>query len=339
MSSSRNLLVFGVAALALLGFVALNGKPKEAPSHGGVAVRVAYMPNLTHAPAVYGFEKGTFKADMPEVDLKGITFNAGPEEMEAIRAGAIDIAFVGPGPIVQSLAKGEEGSIVLLEGSCEGGAALVSRPDLKIKSIADLGGHTVAVPQLGGSQDISLRHFLTENKLAPVEKGGTVQIIPVKNADLPLLFAHGQVDCAWVPEPWTSILRVQHGAKLVVDERDLWPDHKFPTTLLVARKGFAKEHPDLVSKFKVSHGGVVKALNEDKKAGLEVVGAGLARLTGKKIPQETLDPAWETLTFSTEVLKPCLLVSAQTQLDSGYLKKLPEGSTWLAAGVEGVNGR
>ena len=339
MNVSKNAIVFVVAAAALVGFVVFNGKPKEAPAKEGVAIRVAYMPNLTHAPAVYGFQKGSFKADLPDTNLSGVTFNAGPEEMEAIRAGAIDIAFVGPGPLVQSLAKGEEGSVVFLDGSCQGGASLVSRPDLKIAKIADLAGHSVAVPQLGGSQDISLRHFLAEAHLASFEKGGTVKINAIRNADLPLLFAHGQIDAAWVPEPWASILVVQHGAKLVVDERDLWPGKKFPTTVLVARKQFAKEHPDLVKRFKDSHAKAIEALNADPVAGLQTVGEGLSKLTGKKIPKEVLDPAGKSLTFSTEVLTDCLQVSAQTQLDNGYLKKLPTEPNWLAVGSEGVSGR
>lgn len=339
MDVSRKKVVVLGAITALAAFVLINGSPKATPAKEGTSCRVAYMPNLTHAPAVYGFQHGNFEADLRGVKVTGLTFNAGPEEMEAIRAGAIDIAFVGPGPVVQSLAKGTEGSITLIEGSCEGGAALVSRPNLNIKGIADLGGHSVAVPQLGGSQDISLRHFLAENHLAPVERGGTVQIIPVKNADLPLLFARGQVDAAWVPEPWSSILRVQHGAHLVADERDLWPNRKFPTTLLVVRKEFAREHPEVVKAFEASHSKVIEALNADKKGSLEVVGAGLAKLTGKKLPKETLDTAWEGLTFSTEVLKPCLLASAKTQLENGYLKRIPPAPDWLASGLEGTVGR
>lgn len=339
MKVTKNGAIFTVAVLGILGFVALFGKSNDAKGGKSLTIRVAYMPNLTHAPAVYGFQSGSFQAAVPEADLKGITFNAGPEEMEALRAGGIDIAFVGPGPVTQNLAKGSDSPIVLLEGSCEGGASLVSRPGLDIKSVADLGGHSVAVPQLGGSQDISLRHFLKEKGLAPAEKGGTVQIIPVKNADLPLLFSRGQVDAAWVPEPWGSILRVQHGAKLVVDERDLWPDNRFPTTMLVASRKFAKDHPDAVRHFQAAHAKTIATINQDRSAALGVVGEGLDKLTGKKLPKEALASAWNSLAFSTEVLTSNLQTSAETQFASGYIKKVPPGSDWLAAGLDGANGR
>ena len=59
-------------------------------------------------------------------------------------------------------------------------------------------------------------------------------------------FKTGDIDGAWVPEPYASQL-VAEGGKVLVDEADLWPDGEFVTTQLIATTKFIDEHPDLVN--------------------------------------------------------------------------------------------
>src|SRR5207248_579343 len=104
-------------------------------------------------------------------------------------------------------------------GAGAGAAGLFSEPDPCPGARRD--GTRVAVPQLGGTQDISLRHFIAQQGLSPREKGGTVEIMPIKNPDVLALFLRGQLDAAWVPEPWATRLVKEARAQRVVDERDL----------------------------------------------------------------------------------------------------------------------
>ena len=50
-----------------------------------------------------------------------------------------------------------------------------------------------------------------------------------------------------MPEPFVSRL-VNAGGKVLVDERDLWPDRKFVITNLIVSTKFLKAHPDVVKK-------------------------------------------------------------------------------------------
>ena len=76
--------------------------------------------------------------------------------------------------------------------------------------------------------------------------GGDVHITPTENAQTLTLFQQGDLDGAWLPEPWVSRLILDAGAHVLVDEADLWDDGAFPTTVLLVRADFLKDHPDVV---------------------------------------------------------------------------------------------
>jgi ABC-type nitrate/sulfonate/bicarbonate transport system substrate-binding protein len=62
-----------------------------------------------------------------------------------------------------------------------------------------------------------------------------------KPADLPV----GELDGAWVPEPWATQM-IQAGGHVLVDERTLWPEGKYVTTHLIVSTAFLQAHPDVV---------------------------------------------------------------------------------------------
>ena len=114
-----------------------------------------------------------------------------------------------------------------------------------ITSPDQLKGKTIATPQAGNTQDIALKKWLKENSLT---NGTGPDAVTVQNMDNPRtldLFKPGQVAGGWLPEPWSSRL-VDAGAKVLVDEKTLWPDGKFPTTVLIVRTEFLQEHPQTV---------------------------------------------------------------------------------------------
>ena len=100
------------------------------------------------------------------------------------------------------------------------------RNDAGIQSVKDLGGKKFASPELGNTQDISLRKYIVNNGFKTVENGGNVTIVPVANADILTLFLKKEIDGAWVPEPWATRLVNEANGKIFVDERDLWPPER-----------------------------------------------------------------------------------------------------------------
>jgi len=307
----------GVLLVLAIGF----GDPEQRPaSRAKERVRVAYLANVSHAPAMAATARGTFQQALPPgvaVDVK--VFNAGPEEMEALLAGEVDFGYVGPSPAINTYLKSGGKAVRILAGVCSGGAALVARGDVDIRSIDDLDGKRLAIPQIGGTQDVSARHFLASRGLQTQEKGGTVQMLPVKNPDILALFLKKELDAAWVPEPWASRLIQEAGARLVLDERDLWPGRRFTTNVVVARTSFLEKHPDRVQALLQAHLSSIQWLQENPKEGQEAVNGELKRLTGKALPARVLQAAWTRVDFSADPHLESIGTFVQAARTAGYL--------------------
>ena len=109
-----------------------------------------------------------------------------------------------------------------------GGAVFVVRNASNINSVHDLGGKTFAAPQLGNTQDIALRIFLQRNGYATTSEGGNVTVVDTSNSNIVELMATGQIDGAWVPEPYGSEILAECACHVFVDERSLWPGATSP---------------------------------------------------------------------------------------------------------------
>lgn len=311
----------GLAILAVLLLLPRKQNSGPQPTPGAQTLRLGYFPNVTHAPAILGVANGEFqKALGARVTLAPKVFNAGPEEMEALLAGEIDLGYVGPGPAVDTYVRSQGRALKVIAGACSGGAALVARADTPITSIRQLDGKRVAVPQLGGTQDISLRHFMGAEGLQPQEKGGTVQILPVKNPDILVLFKRKELDAAWVPEPWASRLIKEAHARLVIDERDLWTDKMFPTTVLIARTAYLTEHPQQVQAFLQAHLRTIDWIQKNPQPAQSALNAELKRLMGKALAPDVLETSWQRVTFTSDPDRTHLEAFVKASSDAGYLK-------------------
>jgi len=306
----------------LIAFSLAFGRgPDESASKGGRGeIRLAYFPNLTHAPVLVAVRDHLIETEAPGYRVSPFVVNAGPEAMEALLAGRIDVACVGPSPALNTYIRSGGKALRIVSGICNGGASLMARSDLQIANVADLGGKSVADPDTGGTQDVSLRHFIKLNGLAPREQGGTVDIVPLKNPDILAAFKRNQIDAAWVPEPWASRLEVETHAHRVVDERELWPAGRFTTALLVARTDYLNQHPDVVAAVVRAAKSAAELLTQKPAVGEKEANAEIAHLTGKPLKTAVLTAAWSRLSFSTDLDRGSLLAFAKAAQDSGYLK-------------------
>ena len=222
------------------------------------SVRLGYFPNVTHAPALVGVADGLFQAELGDVPLETFTFNAGTEAVEALFADAIDMTFIGPNPAINAYAQSEGAAIRIISGSTSGGASLVVKPE--VETAADLAGLKIATPSLGNTQDVALRAWLLDQGYeTTLEGGGDVAVIPQANSQTLETFLSGDIDGAWVPEPWATRLVIEGGGKVLVDERDLWPDGEFVTTHLIVSTAFLEAYPDAVA---AVLRGLVKAIDQ-----------------------------------------------------------------------------
>jgi NitT/TauT family transport system substrate-binding protein len=285
----------------------------------GPVLRLGYFPNITHAAALVGVEDGIFARQLGATRLETFTFNAGPAAIEALLSGSLDASYVGPNPAINGYVKSRGEAVRIVAGATSGGAFLVVRPE--IQSAADLKGKQVASPQLGGTQDVALRTWLKDQGLATdTAGGGDVSVTPQENAQTLERFRSGDLAGAWVPEPWASRMVVEGGGKVLVDERELWPGKQYTTTVLLVRAQFLKEHPDRVEALLRGHVEATNQVNGDRAAAQAKVNAALEKLTGKKIADEVLTRAFESLSFGTDPQLASLEKSARDAEGLGLLK-------------------
>jgi ABC-type taurine transport system substrate-binding protein len=212
-----------------------------------VTLRLGYFPNITH-PRWSAWARDLQGHLAPNVTLETSTFNSGTEASEALFADAIDLTYIGPNPAINAYAKSNGEAVRVISGATSGGAFLVVKPD--INGPADLKGKKLATPSLGNTQDVALRSWLKENGLSADEAGGgDVSIAPQENSQTLQTFISGDIQGAWVPEPWATRLVQEGWRKVLVDERDLWPDGKYVTTHVMVATKFLNDHPDVVKQF------------------------------------------------------------------------------------------
>jgi NitT/TauT family transport system substrate-binding protein len=315
------------ATLAVLSLTALGAcsragsdsnagsNPAPATDKGPAAeLRLGYFPNVTHAAALIGLDKGLFAKELGSTKLTPTSFNAGPDEVNALLGGSLDVGFIGSGPTINAFAKSKGEAIRLIAGATSGGAQLVVRPD--ISKPDDLTGKTVVTPQLGNTQDVSLKKWLSTKGLT-----GKVAVTNQDNALTLDSFKKGDVQAAWLPEPWSSRLVLEAGAKVLLDEKELWPDGKFPTTVLIVRTEFLRDHPQTVQALLRGLVSAVDFAGANKTDAQASVNNQLKALTGKALSDAVIQRAWSGIELTFDPLASRFPQLSKDSVTAGITKE------------------
>ena len=318
----RRALMIAATAVLAAGMLSACGDETAASSGSAeeaTAIRLGYFPNITHAPALIGVKDGLFQQKLGSTKLEPKTFNAGPAAIEALFSGAIDATYIGPNPAINGWSQTKGTGLKIIAGSTSGGAGLVVKEG--INSPADLKGKKIATPQLGNTQDVALRAWLKKNNLtADQQGGGDVSVLPQDNATAVQAFAQGAIDGAWVPEPNLSRMVLDSKGKILVNEKELWPNGQFVTTHLIVKQDFLKKYPATVKKLLEGHVAAEKLIADDNAKAQTDANAQIEALSGKPLKPEVLKSAFANLSFTNDPIASSLFTSAQNAQDVGLLK-------------------
>jgi NitT/TauT family transport system substrate-binding protein len=316
----------------LAGAVALGALALGAAGCGGGSqaegakptLRLGYFPNLTHAVGLVGVANGSVaKALAPTADLEVTAFSAGPQLIEALLAGEVDIAYVGPSPAVNGYVKSRGVALRVIAGASSGGALFVVRPSAGISGPADLAGKRIATPQRGGTQDVALRFMVRGAGLQTSDEGGNVQIVPMAPADILTAFQRGDIDGAFMAEPWVTRLVQEAGAAVWFDERTRWPEGRFATTHVVVATPFLERHRDLVKAFLRAHVDATAFVSSSPVAARTMANQEIARITTAAIPEPVLVSAFGHIDFTYDPLAATVAVMADHAFQLGFLGTTP----------------
>ena len=129
-------------------------------------------------------------------------FAKGPDVMQAILAGELDVGATASEAAISGRANGAP--IYIVAGFAKGGARLVARPDSNIKSIKDLKGKKVGVTR-GGIHEVLLIAELAQAGLTSSDKPGKdVQLVFLAFADLNQALMGKNLDAIMQSEPQSS---------------------------------------------------------------------------------------------------------------------------------------
>lgn len=310
--------ILGVIASIAVSFTnAANG------ADGGT-LRVGHFPNITHAQALVAHNlsrqgKGWFEERLgPGTKIEWFVYNAGPSAMEAIFARSIDLTFVGPGPALNAYTKSNGSEVRLIAGAANGGAALVVQPDQNLKTAADFRGKKIATPQLGNTQDISCRAWLTAGGLKITQLGGDAQVLPTQNPDQLALFQQKRIDAVWTVEPWVSRLERESSGKILVEEKEV------ATTVLVSSVKFLAEHRDLAAKFAQAHAELTEWMSKNPEEAQKLVRAELLAETKSDMAPDLIAQSWKRIVFTAEVPRASVESFMQNSMKTGFIKSAPD---------------
>lgn len=312
-------LVVGAVALTTVGAGSAIAAKHEGSSSAPVTVRLGYFPNVTHAPALVGIESGLIQKALGRNTLEVKTFNAGPEEVTALLAGALDIGYIGPNPSVNAYVQSNGEAVRVVSGAASGGAYFVVKPD--INKTSDLKGKKVASPQLGGTQDVALRTWLKEQGLkTDTQGGGDVSIVPQENSLTLDAFKQNQISGAWVTEPWATRLVTEGGGEILIDESDLWPDGKYVTTNIIARTQFLEDHPDVVKQVLQGNLDAIDFMKTNRAQSETYVATQIQKITSKPIAANLVTASFDNILFTPDPLPQTLQKSAKDAVSVGLLQ-------------------
>jgi NitT/TauT family transport system substrate-binding protein len=255
------------ASLALLAGCGTSTAQQD--STGLTHVSVGVSPT-TAAIAVYlAQQEKTFAANGIQVDLS--TIQSGADAVPRLLNGSLDLAFGDAVGTVQSAANGVPVRVVGVatiapSDPAKDYSAVIAATSSHISGAAGLSGKTVAVNQLNGGAELTV-------KAAVDARGGDSTKLKFVELPFPQMSAAvkaGRVDAALDVEPYLT--QSQGSGIETVLAPQAYAVAGLPTTLVVASGSYAAKNPAIVDKFLKVVSAAGKKANADPAAGRAVAG-------------------------------------------------------------------
>ena len=230
-STVRRAGLLGVAALAL----SLSALLAQAQSAG--TLRIGYQKSAS----LFVLQKGQGSLEKKLAPLgfgvKWVEFPAGPQLLEGLNVGSVDVGFVGEAPPIFAQAAGAQFLYIGNDPAAPEAEALIVPKDSPVKTVADLKGKKIALNK--GSNV----HFLLVKLL---EKAGLkysdIQPVFLPPADARAAFEKGAVDAWVIWDPFLAAVEKQTGARIVADGRGAVNNYAY----YLGERGFVDKNPQVV---------------------------------------------------------------------------------------------
>jgi NitT/TauT family transport system substrate-binding protein len=291
-----------------------SGTASAAAAAAPVTVRLGFLANITHAPALIALKDGYFKSALGSAgSVNATVYSSGTTETTAVLAGQLDAAYVGPNPAINAWEKSGGTAIKVVSGVATGGAQVVVKSS--ISSASQLKGQTLDTPSLGNTQDVALRYYLKQNGLATTTTGGgDVLVKPTTpNSDAVQAFESGQIAGASEPAPY-DVEMVKDGGKVLLSEPGT-------TTLLMVTQSFLSAHPAIVADLLKANLQALDLIKSDPTKAEADADAEYASYTGKSIKSSLVAASFKQIDFTADPDEASMATDASQAVSVGLLKE------------------
>lgn len=261
----------GALVAAMAAGTGLQSLPNPARAEDAPLLRMGFQ----KAASLFVLEKaqGTLERRLAAlgVGVKWIEFPAGPQLLEGLNVGAIDVGFVGEAPPIFAQAAGARFVYVGHDPASPAAEAVVVLPDSPLKSAADLKGRRIALNK-GSNVHYFLVRLLAKHGIAY----GDVEPVFLPPADARAAFERRAVDAWVIWDPFLAAAERQIGARQLADGTGLVNNYSF----YLAGTDYARAHPQ-----------VLQALFDDVREAARFVQTDVARAASLIAPLQGLDAA------------------------------------------------
>lgn len=199
--------------LALVGLLALPFASKAAETAPD-ALRIGYQKGSVSMVLTKSHQ--FLEQRYPNTKIRWVEFPAGPQLLEALNVGSIDLGSTGDIPPIFAQAAGADLVYIGAEPPKPKAEVILVAENSPLKSVADLKGHKVAFQKGSSSHNLLLRALqkagLTFNDIQPVF---------LTPADARAAFQQGNVDAWAIWDPYYSAALQQGGVRVLADGSDL----------------------------------------------------------------------------------------------------------------------
>lgn len=252
-------------------------------------IRVAALPIAETGALWAAMEEGIFEDHGLEVEV--VPAQGGAQAIPALLSGDIDFAIGQPfGPFranLQNLGAVIIGNYASAVPSGKDVNAVVALDSSGIDGPADLAGKRVAVNSLGAAGDVTIMKAVEDAGGDPT----TIQFVEVAFPDAPAQLESGNIDAAWVPDPFMSIVDGGAGHIVMHPYQETIPGLSLLTNITLQQT--IDDNPELVESYSAAMTEALSWASENEEAVRAAIVANMGipeeAAAGITLPQFTWD--------------------------------------------------
>lgn len=254
-----NSIRFGAALLALLAFAGL------ARAANPEVLRIGFQKGSTSL--VLAKERGMLEQRFPDVRVQWIEFPAGPQMLEALNIGSLDVGSTGDIPPLFAQAAGADLLYIGAEPPKPQAEVILVAQDSPFQSVAELKGKRVALQKGSSAHSLVLRALAREGLTF-----ADIQPIYLPPADARAAFERGAVDAWAIWDPFYSAIELEGRTRLLANGEGLGLSGPF----VLAARPFAEANSEFLPELLAELNRAEALTRSDETASIAV----LARVTG-----------------------------------------------------------